>query len=575
MTEQQGEAYHGMLSQAQLNELRNLLVGLSNEELKRLQTLLRDPHEFAGEISPILPAAIRKMVERGQLSLDSVLPMIEEALHQGIQKNPQRLADILFPVMGPAIRKAVSEDLKRLIQTANAGLEQGFSPKRLGWRLQALFTGKSYTEILLAKTYIFHVSHVMLIHRQTGLLLHQEKADKAVDLEADMISSMLTAIRDFVSDSFNQMEHASLDQIQVGDMTILIEQGPFAIVAAVIKGMPPADYRVSLMEAIEAVHFNHALDLENFDGNVLVYENTGKFLKTCLVSYRKQGEGSKPWPLIIILIIILLAIGWFGFQRYSLNKRINRFTEQLDALPGYHINDIQRSGRFFVIRGFKDYEAPEYKQLESWKIHDTGRIQLRLDPIISLEPAMILYRAEKILQPLSSTSLDYQNGTLILKGTANKTWFEENLPAWTSIPGVNDIDTRELNVKSPPDLSWIIPAIERHQFAFDVNITTLDSVQQRQFDSLVAAAVLLTDYNAQYGKKMAIFVQVYTNRYGNIEANIRKATERVDAFVSKLKEAGLPDDLLEGRVLFTDEPSSSCGQVRTVTFNVFNSAEDR
>lgn len=566
--------YEGLLSQAQLNELRNLIVGLSNEELKRLQTLLRDPHEFAGEISPLLPAAIRKMVERGQLSLETVLPMIEEALHQGIQKNPKRLADILFPVMGPAIRKAVSEDLKRLIQTANAGLESGFSPRRLGWRIQALLSGRSYTEVLLAKTYIFHVSHVMLIHRQTGLMLHQEKADKAVDLEADMISSMLTAIRDFVHDSFNQIEQGSLDQIQVGEMTILIEQGPFAIVAAVIKGMPPADYRVSLMEVIEAVHFNHAIDLEQFDGNLAVFENTGKFLRSCLVSYRKQSEAGRPWPLIIIFLILLLASIWFGVQRYSQWKRVAGFVEQLDALPGYHVLEFKRSGSQFLVKGFRDFEAPSFRQLESWNIPDTGKIHFELDPIISVEPSMVLLRSEKVLQPSGQTLMEYHDGILKLTGSADKAWMQEKLPLWKSITGVSDIDTNDLAIKSPPDLSWIIPEIERHQFAFDVNITTLDAAQQMQFDSLISAAVRLTNYNTLYGKKMAIFVEVHTNRSGNLEANIRKATERADAFMRMLRAAGLPDDLLEGKVLFTDELSSPT-QVRTVTFSVFNSAKDR
>ncbi|MBK9290117.1 MAG: hypothetical protein IPM52_00555 [Bacteroidetes bacterium] len=570
MSEKQDKSFDQLLNQAQLNELRNLLVGLSNEELKRLQTLLRDPHEFAGEISPLLPTAIRKMVERGQIGIETILPVIEEALHDGIRKNPKRLADILFPVMGPAIRKAVSEDIKRLIQTANAGLEQGFSPKRLAWRLQALFSGRSYTEILLAKTYIFHVSHVLLIHRQTGLLLHQEKAEEAVDLEADMISAMLTAIRDFVSDSFQKIESASLDQVQVGNLTILIEQGPFAIVAAVIQGIPPADYRVSLMEAIEAVHFNHAVDLDKFDGDTSIFANSGKFLQSCLVSYRKQSQGSKPWPLIILALMLLMLAGWFIYQRITFRQSVERFVDALDAQPGYHISDMARNGSGYLVRGFKDFEAPDFRQLDAWKNADTARISIQLDEIISVEPAMVLLRAEKRLQPDKNISLSYADGKLYVSGRANKAWVDEKLRKWESIPGVNALDTSGLVLDSPPDLGWIIPAIEKHQFTFDVNITRLDSLQQQQFDSLIQAAVRLIDYNALYGRKMAIFVQVYTNRSGNIEANVRKATERVQAFIEKLKEAGLPDELLEGRVLFIEE-SNTRNQVRTVTFSVFDS----
>ncbi len=574
MSDSKSAGAQNLISQSQLNELRNLLVGLSSEEVARLQTLLRDPHEFAGEISPLLPSAIRKMIERGQISMDSVLPIIEDALHEGIKRNPKRLADILFPVMGPAIRKAVSEDIKRLIQTANAGLEQGFSPNRLLWRLQALFTGRSYTEILLSNTYIFHVSHVMLIHRQTGLLLHQVKSDKSVELESDMISSMLTAIREFVSDSFNRVETATLDQIQVGEMTILIEQGPYAILAAIVKGNVTADYRVTLIEAVEAIHFNHPADLEHFDGDTSVFYNTRKFLNTCLVSYRKSSKSSGPWTLIIILLILFSLLGWFAYQRHVVKKGIDRFVEQLDDLPGYHISHVRRQDGKFLIRGFVDYESPDFRDLETWSMADTSKIQFQFDPIFSLEPAMVLLRSKNRLKPDSNMQLRYSDGTLKIAGIARREWLEKYLPYWRDVEGVRNIDTSELKTQIDTDLSWIIPAIERHNFNFDMNIVSLDSLQQKRFDSLVDAALFLTKYNSQYGTKMAIFVQVYTSRSGNTEANIRKATERVESFVRKLRDAGLPDELLEGRVLFVDEPASHV-KVRTVTFSVFNTSENK
>lgn len=151
-----------LLEAGKLNELRKLLIGLSQSELDRIKLLLNDPHEFSKELSSLLPYAIRKMIEQGEVSIDNLLPFVEEAMHKSIQKNPQRLADILFPVMGPAIRKAVSEDLKRMIAAINTSLESGFSPKTLKWRLQALTSKRSFAEILMANSYVYHVSHVFL-----------------------------------------------------------------------------------------------------------------------------------------------------------------------------------------------------------------------------------------------------------------------------------------------------------------------------------------------------------------------------------------------------------------------------
>ena len=49
---------------------------------------------------------------------------------------------------------------------------------------------------------LYSVEQVFLIHRKSGLLLMHVAAKDSVLKDADMISGMLTAIQDFLSDSF-------------------------------------------------------------------------------------------------------------------------------------------------------------------------------------------------------------------------------------------------------------------------------------------------------------------------------------------------------------------------------------
>jgi hypothetical protein len=44
--------------------------------------------------------------------------------------------------------------------------------------------------------------------------------------DADMVSSILTASRDFVQDSFGGQSTEVLDNFQVGELTVIVEQGP-------------------------------------------------------------------------------------------------------------------------------------------------------------------------------------------------------------------------------------------------------------------------------------------------------------------------------------------------------------
>ena len=82
-----------------------------------------------------------------------------------------------------------------------------------------------------------------------------------------MVSGMLTAIRDFVQDSFKVATTDSLEALKVGELSVWIEPGPHAIVAAVIRGTAPPDFRGRLQEAVESIHLQFGEVLEAFDGD--------------------------------------------------------------------------------------------------------------------------------------------------------------------------------------------------------------------------------------------------------------------------------------------------------------------
>lgn len=556
-----------LMESGKLNELRKLLIGLDQSELDRLRKLLNDPHEFSEELSSLLPYAIRKMVEQGELSVDTLLPFVEDALHNSIQKNPQRLADILFPVMGPAIRKAVSEDLKRTIAAINSSLESGLSPKTLKWRLQALTSNRSFTEILMANTYVYHVSHVFLIQRNSGILLHEEQAEESRTLEADLISSMLTAIRDFVSDSFQSSGSGTLDEVQVGDLKILIEQGPFAVVAAVIEGQPPADYRLTLTETIEAVHFNQGIDLEKFNGDTSVFQHSAKFLQNCLIKQKKQTKSKPPYLVIILLLVLLGSLTYFLVKRHQHHQRLNNFADQLEATPGYYLSSRIIKGKTIYIKGLRDDVSEKPDAVAEKQNLESRYVNFNFESYISTDSSIIISRAQKLLSPPVGVQISLRDQLLILKGKASEQWKAAALAKQPYIYGISGINTDQMN--SGESLEWIIPAIERHRFVFEINIVKLNDQQQIDFDSLVKAAVFLDEYNQLYQKQMAIYVQSFTTRSGNNEANVRVAGNRIIEFISLLEKAGIRKELLVSQVIFAEDLKESVN-LRSVRFAVFD-----
>ena len=136
-----------------------------------------------------------------------------------------------------------------MTQSLNKALEYSVSPKGLKWRWEAYTTGKPFAEVVLLHTLLYRVTDIFIVHVETGLLIQHASVDSQQEMNADLTSSMLTAIQDFARDSFGAGDGESLSTISMGDQTIWIETGPHAYLAAVIEGEAPADLRVRFRNA--------------------------------------------------------------------------------------------------------------------------------------------------------------------------------------------------------------------------------------------------------------------------------------------------------------------------------------
>ena len=76
------------------------------------------------------------------------------------------------------------------------------SKQGLKWRFEALRTRKPFAEVILLHTLVYQVEQIFLIHKDTGLTLQHVVSKAELANDPDLVSGMLTAIKDFVQDSF-------------------------------------------------------------------------------------------------------------------------------------------------------------------------------------------------------------------------------------------------------------------------------------------------------------------------------------------------------------------------------------
>jgi len=564
--------FFGSLSDVKMNELRKMLIGLDTEDLRRLALLVNDPEAFAEEISDLLPHSIKIMLEKDNISYSSLIPLVEEALKDSIKKDPHTLANILFPIMMPAIRKAVAEDIKNMVDSLNSTLENGFSPKRIGWRFQALVSNRSYAEIVLSNAYIFRVRQVFHIHKNTGLLLNSvSDGDAAESKDADMVSSMLSAIKDFVQDSFDVDGSNELDTITVGKFNIWIEQGPYSIIATIVDGDAPSQLRTVMKETVEKIHLKHSLELEQFSGEVDVFEKSLPYLQNCLLSEQKEKKKKKPVILIILLILLLAIGGYFAYSLIDRNIRIENLEESLKAEPGIVITEDNYEDGKTVFEGLRDpLSTNPYKLAKLAKV-DTSEVSFNLKAFISLDDNLILVRAKDLLKPPKEVRLSYSNGTLFASGEAHEDWVYEAQKNYGRIAGISKFDITALYVLTDKKLiKETTLSIEKYYFVFKYKKVELNQNQKIKFTNLINEVNTVLDFNFSQDSVPVIVVIAHTSYAGNAEGNKKVAFERAQQFINLMINADIPMEVLVPKTDFIED-SDEGFPVRSVSFKVFYS----
>ncbi|MER9968345.1 OmpA family protein [Mesorhizobium sp. M0060] len=405
-----------------METLRQLLVGREISELSRITHLLDEPEQLAAAVGGVLPSAAAR-APHAQLG-EALAPAVERAVQRSIQKSPRTLTDILYPVFLPAIRKSIGEKIDQTFQSLNETLRHIFTWHGLKWRFEAWRTGASFSEVVLKHSLVYRVEHVFLINRNSGLLIAHVTADNATSEDPQLISSMLSAIQDFVKDSFNEKEQSSLDTIRFGELRLWSEVGPFATLVAVIRGNPPEELHEIIRDVLLRIHDECSQALEQFDGDSSQLAGVETQLQTCVELKQEESNQGFPWLVVAAVLLVLIPAGGWFFLSWQSGQRWQAYVSRLGTQPGIIVAEQKvRDGQFYIA-GLRDPLAADPQSLLAGTQVDPARVHSRWQFYQSLDPEFVLKRLTASLVPPDSVRLSIVNDRIVAEGEAPDTWID-------------------------------------------------------------------------------------------------------------------------------------------------------
>lgn len=430
-----------------LEQLRQLLLGDDLQKLEEVHTHVEVPENFTRQVGEVLPQALVKSSEQGEALSEAMVPTVEEIVRLSIKRDINRFADALFPVIGPAIRKAISETLRSMLQSLNRTLEQSLSSQGIKWRIQSMRTGIPFAQIALLQGLVYQVEQVFLIHRETGLMLCHLQREECSGQNPDLVSSMLSAINDFVADSFVVEANKTLGNVEVGDLSIWIEAGPRAALAVAIRGEAPNSLRTRLQQTLERVEAELGNALERFDGDTQPFEQRGDLLADCLQAQfqnRDERIAAKTW--IIVAAVIGLLLYW-GVNSWFDARRLQQMLDRFGAEPGYVVTAVRNNGEALLVSGLRDPLAVGPTDLLAQTPMHERPVEFAFEPYQSLEADFVERRARQILAPPPDVQVALQGDRLNVSGVASLAWRDQLRARAPLIAGVGAVDDSALRLR--------------------------------------------------------------------------------------------------------------------------------
>jgi len=555
---------------SELTELRRLLVGQERRRLEELERRLDELSLTPEELADKLPDAVALRTARDKQLARSLAPTLQDAFSESVRHNPQNIAHAIFPILGPAIRKAIGETMAGIVNTINRAIEHSLSLRGLKWRIEAWRTGVPFAQIVVKHALVYRVEQVLLIHAETGLLLAEVTAEGLTAQDADLISSMMTAIRDFVQDSFDSgsEEKGDLRTFEVGERTVLVEQGPEAHIAAVVSGQPPGSVLEQLQATLETIHLHFTVPLTNFDGDATPFEQTRPLLQECLQTVvatdRPTGLGLAPriaWVAAILVVVVLASLAFRSAQRWRAALDV------LEDEPGIVLIELERGWRTWHLSGLLDPAAAEPMSLLARMGLDTTRLEARWKPYVSFEPSLILARANRMLDPPASVALALGGDTLYAAGSATPEWIAGLVRSSSLPPGVIAVDVSGLTEILPPELAELKDDVEQHRIQFAIGSVALDATARAILDDVANAFQRLRDVAEERNYEAALNIVGRTDTTGSNETNRLLSQQRADGVRSILAGRGIQGVAMNAFGVGTSDPLSSTSAIDQARIN--------
>ena len=521
---------------------------------ERLNELLKETQDhdlIIQRLNPIIADLLKETIANSSDEIaKAISPIMGDAIKEQVKTQKQSIVDALYPVVGNMIAKFVSSALKETLEEINAKVQDNLSFTAIKRKITARIKGVDEAELLLREANFGTIETLFLIHTDSGLLIWQGSRNKQDVIEAEMVSSMLSAIRSFVNDWIAQKDEAyELNTIDYGDSKILLEVSGSCYLAVVVKGEVGAKMQEKITAVFSDVVQEHGDALKNFDGDTsgLDLESISQKLQTLFdtketTSKQTAASKSSKWPLYAIAAILATLFAYLYYTSYTKEKNIALIKEKFYHTPQLNLYrlDVDIKDGKIILSGM--VPSKRLKELAQKIVAKEGLgMNIVNDIVLSDVPPLeeTIRTESRLLDQIYNRQKDV-NISSQLKGST--IFLSGNVPSVEKKNEITENYSKINGVKNVLSTLIVKPPQIREKISFKIRQAQLDETQKNLLRYIVLKYDLINISKQKSGLKLVI--SAYTDGRGDIKANEKYAYERAENVKNYLIENSVKKEFI-------------------------------
>jgi len=319
-----------------VDRLSTIITDILSKSLKDNQTKLYHT------LYPIISKGVMDELNDSNKNLKEILfPIISSSIQEQVRNQKDSIVDALYPIMGNMISKYVTTAFSDMMHEVNDKIQNSLSFPRIKRKIKSKIYRISEAELLLQESNFVDIRTIFLIHKESGLLIADLHKNNENEIEeAEMVASMLSAIRSFVNEWIsNHNKMSEISEIEYGSSSIHIESAGSCYLAVVSNSS--ADMKDSLSKVLSQIVDKYSLEIAQYDGDNSTIDiiNIKRLMAKLFEKPQETKEHKTPLLSILLFsILMLIPIAYYTNESYESYLRIERENKIKSILKEHHIH---------------------------------------------------------------------------------------------------------------------------------------------------------------------------------------------------------------------------------------------